>query len=147
MVMALQNHPPFIRHWKDIYDLVREVDSPWLKICLDLPMLTQFDREFVKQAALTVGSLQVYSHFGGEYDRDAHGFVQGRALDFEKPIPDYGYFLGLMREIGYDGYFGYELCHPFLDDRHERMGIDKVHEQVRLAQEYLRGLIKPVSPR
>ena len=94
--MALQNHPPFIRHWKDIYDLVREVDSPWLKICLDLPMLTQFDREFVKQAALTVGSLQTYSHFGGEYDRDADGFVQGRALDFEKPIPDYGYFLGLM---------------------------------------------------
>ena len=48
VVMALQNHPPFIRHWKDIYDLVREVNSPWLKVCLDLPMLTQFDKEFVQ---------------------------------------------------------------------------------------------------
>jgi sugar phosphate isomerase/epimerase len=142
VLMALQNHPPLIRHWKDCYDLVREVQSPWLKVCLDLPMLTCFDKEFVKQAALAVGKLQVYSHFGGEYDRDANGRVQPRALDFEKPIPDYGQFLGLMREIGYDGYFGYELCHPFVNEKHELQGIDQVHEQVKLAREYLSSLIK-----
>jgi len=147
VVMALQNHAPLIRHWKDCYDLVREVNSPWLKVCLDLPILTRFDKEFVKQAALTVGPLQAYSHFGGEYQRDAQGGIQPRALDFEKPIPDYGHFLGLMREIGYDGYFGYELCHPFLNERHEPMGIEQVHEQVKLAREYLSGLIKAGSSR
>ncbi len=146
VVMALQNHPPFIRHWKDIYDLVQEVNSPWLKICLDLPMMTQLDKDSVRQAALTVGKLQTYSHFGGEYQRDAQGRIQPRALDFEKPIPDYGHFLGLMREIGYDGYFGYELCHPFVNERHELMGIEQVHEQVKLAREYLGGLIKAGSP-
>src|SRR5438105_9883624 len=73
VVMALQNHAPLIRHWKDCYDLVREVNSPWLKACLDLPIMTRFDKEFVKQAALTVGPLQAYSHFGGEYSRDADG--------------------------------------------------------------------------
>ena len=147
VVMALQNHAPLIRHWKDCYDLVREVNSPWLKVCLDLPILTRFDKEFVKQAARTVGPLQAYSHFGGEYQRDAQGGIQPRALDFEKPIPDYGHFLGLMREIGYDGYFGYELCHPFLNERHEPMGIEQVHEQVKLAREYLSGLIKAGSSR
>ena len=110
-------------------------------------MLTQFDREFVKEAATTVGKLQSYSHFGGEYDRDAEGRVQARSLDFEKPIPDYGYFLGLMREIGYDDHFGYELCHPFVDANHELQGIEKVHEQVKLAREYLSGLIKSGSAR
>jgi len=98
--------------------------------------------ESVKQAALTVGKLQSYSHFGGEYNRDSSGRIQPRALDFEKPIPDYGYFLGLMREIGYDGHFGYELCHPFVNENHELMGIEQVHEQVKLAREYLSGLIK-----
>jgi sugar phosphate isomerase/epimerase len=147
VVMALQNHPPFIRHWKDIYDLVREVNSPWLKICLDLPMMTRFDKESVKEAALTVGKLQTYSHFGGEYDRDASGRIHPRSIDFEKPIPDYAYFLGLMREIGYDGFFGYELCHPFLDDNHELRGIEQVHEQVKLAREYLGELIKAGASR
>jgi len=28
VVMALPNHPPLIRHWKDMYDLIKEVDSP-----------------------------------------------------------------------------------------------------------------------
>jgi sugar phosphate isomerase/epimerase len=147
VVMALQNHPPFVRHWKDIYDLVREVDSPWLKVCLDLPMMTRFDKDFVRQAALTVGKLQTYSHFGGEYDRGVDGRVQPRAIDFEKPIPDYGQFLGLMREIGYDGYFGYELCHPFLNANHELLGIEQVHEQVKLAREYLSALIRAGNPR
>jgi hypothetical protein len=51
-----------------------------------------------------------------------------------------------MREIGYDGYLGYELCHPFLNENHERLGIDHVHEQVKLAREYMSGLIKGESP-
>ena len=70
VVMALQNHAPLIRHWKDCYDLVKEVDSPWLKVCLDLPLLTRYDPDWVRQAALTVGDLQVHSHLGGEFYRD-----------------------------------------------------------------------------
>ena len=88
----MQNHYPLIRHWKDVYDMVREVDSPWLKVCLDLPMMTRFDADFVLQAALTVGNLQVHSHFGGEFTRDASGECTS-AFDFEKPLPDYAQFL------------------------------------------------------
>lgn len=142
VVMALQNHAPLIRHWKDCYDLVKEVNSPWLKMCLDLPLLTSFDKGFVRQAVLTVGDLQVYSHFGGEFFRDEQGRVQQKALEFGKPVPDYAYFLELMREIGFDGYFGYELCHPVLNEAHEPMGITYVDEQVKLAREFMGGLLK-----
>ena len=145
VVMALQNHYPLIRHWKDVYDMVKEVDSPWLKICLDLPMMTRFDADFVRQAALTVGNLQVHSHFGGEFTRDASGQVRQRPFDFEKPVPDYAQFLSFMREIGYEGYFTYELCHPFIDDRHKLRGLSDVDEQAKMAREFFSGLLAQVG--
>jgi sugar phosphate isomerase/epimerase len=142
VVMALQNHAPLIRHWKDCYDLVREVNSPWLKVCLDLPIMTHQDEEWVRQAALTVGELQVHSHFGGEFYRDDGGRVQLKRYSFTRPLPDYANFLKLMKEIGYDGYFCFELCHPVLNDDHEPQGLDYVDEQTRLAQEYMHTLIE-----
>jgi len=142
VVMALQNHAPLIRHWKDCYDLVREVNSPWLKVCLDLPIMTSYEEAWVRQAALTVGTLQVYSHFGGEFYRDDEGRVQLKDLRFGRPLPDYEAFLRLMKEIGYDGYFSYELCHPVLSEAHEPLGLDYVDEQVRLAQEFMSTLIE-----
>ena len=144
VVMALQNHAPLIRHWKDCYDLVREVDSPWLKVCLDLPIMTRYDPEWVRQAALSVGSLQVHSHFGGEFYRDDEGRAQFKP-SFNRPLPDYAHFIRLMQEIGYDGYFCYELCHPVLDAAHEPAGLEYVEEQARLARETMGALIKENS--
>jgi len=142
VVMALQNHAPLLRHWKDCYDLVREVNSPWLKVCLDLPMMERLDREYVREAALRVGGLQVHTHFGGEFYRDDGGQAQLRNLNFGQPLPDYAHFIELMREVGYDGYFCYELCHPVLSEAHERLGLDYVDEQVRLAQEFMSTLLE-----
>ena len=146
VTMALQNHWPLVRHWKDCYDLVREVNSPWLKLCLDLPMMEKFDPEYVRQAALTVGHLQVHTHFGGEFSRDQEGKVQLRPLNFDQPLPDYGHFIRLMQEIGYDGYFCYELCHPFLGEAHEWLGLDDVDEQVKLAHEFMTALLEKNRP-
>jgi sugar phosphate isomerase/epimerase len=141
VVMALQNHAPLIGHWKDCYDLVREVDSPWLKVCLDLPIMTNYDHEWVREAALTVGDLQVHTHFGGEYYRDDQGKVQQKKLRFGRPLPDYGHFVKLMKEVGFDGYWCFELCHPVMSEAHEPLGLDYVHEQVELAQEFMSTLI------
>ena len=55
----------------------REVNSPHLKVCLDSPMMPDKSPETIRQAALDVGSLQVLSHFGGEYRRAADGHVKG----------------------------------------------------------------------
>ncbi len=141
VVMALQNHAPLIRHWKDCYDLVKEVDSPWLKVCLDLPIMTRLDKEWVERAVRTVGDLQVHTHYGGEFRRDDEGQVVFKDWSFGRPVPDYAHFIDLMREIGFDDWFCFELCHPLLDEMHQPLGIDYVHEQVELAQEYMRALI------
>lgn len=145
VVMALQNHAPLLRHWKDAYDMVREVDSPWLKMCLDLPMMIRQDRDWVREAVGTAGALQVHSHFGGEYYRDDEGRVQARNLVFGRDLPDYAYFLSLLYEIGYEGFLCYELCHPVLNDAHEPLGLAYVDEQVELAREFMSDVLAPYA--
>ncbi len=143
VVMVLQNHAPLIRHWKDTYDLVKEVNSPWLKICLDLPIFENFDKEYVANAVRTVGNLQVHSHYGGEFYRDTDDTIKQKAIDtrFGRQLPDYHHYIGLMNEIGYNGYFTFELCHPVLNEDHTRAGIEYVHEQVKLAREYMADIV------
>jgi hypothetical protein len=46
-----------------------------------------------------------------------------------------------MNEIGFNGYFTFELCHPLLNKDHTRAGIDFVHEQVSLAREFMAEII------
>ena len=65
-----------------------------------------------------------------------------RNLDLGKPLPDYAHFIALMREIGYDGYFCYELCHPVLSEAHEPLGLEYVDQQVKMAQEFMSKLLE-----
>jgi len=143
VVMVLQNHAPLIRHWKDTYDMVMEINSPWLKVCLDLPIFENKEKEYVANAVKTVGSLQVHSHYGGEYYRDPDGVVKQKVIEshFGENLPDYAHYIGLMNEIGYKGYFTFELCHPVLNDDHTRGNIQYVHNQVKLAREFMGNII------
>jgi sugar phosphate isomerase/epimerase len=143
VVMALQNHAPLIRTWRDAYDLVSEVNSPWLKICLDLPIFDKQDKDYIANAVRTIGSLQVHSHFGGEYYRDEQKVIRPKMLDYYAGgiMPDYTHYIQLMNEIGYNGYFTFELCHLLLNKDHTGAGIEFVHEQVALAREYLANII------
>jgi sugar phosphate isomerase/epimerase len=143
ITMALQNHAPLIKTWRDTYDLVREVNSPWLKICLDLPIMDNLDKDYVANAVRTVGDLQVHSHFGGEYYRDKNGTLQPVILDYYAGgrNPDYQHYIGLMNEIGYNGYFTFELCHPVLNADHTRGDINYVDNQVRFAREFMGKII------
>jgi sugar phosphate isomerase/epimerase len=143
VVMALQNHSPLIRNWKDTFDLVKEVNSPGLKVCLDLPIFDKQDKEYIANAVRTIGSLQVHSHFGGEYYRDENKVIRPKLLDYYAGgiMPDYSHYIQLMNEIGYNGYFTFELCHQLLNKDHSIAGIEFVHEQVALAREYMAGII------
>ncbi len=143
VVMALQNHAPLIRTWKDTYDLVKEVNSPWLKVCLDLPIFDKQDKDYIANAVRTVGNLQVHSHFGGEYYRDENNVIKPKLLDYYAGgiMPDYSHYIQLMNEIGYNGYFTFELCHLLLNNDHTNAGIEFVHEQVSLAKQYMTNII------
>ncbi|HAQ19443.1 MAG TPA: sugar phosphate isomerase [Prolixibacteraceae bacterium] len=143
VTMALQNHAPLIKTWRDTLDLVREINSPWLKICLDLPIMDNLDNDYVANAVRTVGNLQVHSHFGGEYYRDKDDTVKPVILDYYAggKNPDYRHYIGLMNEIGYNGYFTFELCHPVLNADHTRGDISYVDNQVKLAREFLGKMV------
>jgi sugar phosphate isomerase/epimerase len=133
VTLALQNHAPVIVDHCDVLRMVREVDSPRLKVCLDSPMMPDKSPEAIRRAALDVGSLQVLSHFGGEYQRGADGRVKGE--DF------YRDFVRAMRHIGYHGYLSYELCHPLPVVEGQSVGIEFAEANAQMAAEFMRELV------
>ncbi|MFH1718445.1 MAG: sugar phosphate isomerase/epimerase family protein [Planctomycetota bacterium] len=133
VILALQNHAPVIRDYQDVLRMVKEVNSPNLKVSLDVPIMADKSPENIQRAAKAVGDLQVLSHFGGEYERDKDGKVKG--AEFYKP------FIQAMREIGYSGYLSYELCHPLPKVNDQTVGIEFAEENAQLAAEFMRGLI------
>lgn len=137
IILALQNHKPVIRDYKDVLRMVEEVNSPNLKVSLDVPIMDDKSPENIQIAAQAVGDLQVLSHFGGEYERDADGKVIGE--DYYKP------FIQAMHDIGYSGYMSYELCHslPVIDG--QTVGIEYADKNAQMAGEFMRGIIDEVT--
>ena len=144
VTLALQNHPPVIKGYKDTIRMTKEIASPHLKICFDARLEHSLDEVGVRKAVNEVGSQQTIWHFGGEYDRGPNGItVKGD----EKAMAE---ALGL-HDIGYQGYAGFELCHPLPVVDGKTVGIDFVDKNAQLAAEYMRGIVaeagKQVSER
>ena len=133
VTLALQNHPPVIRGYADALRMVKEVASPNLKICFDARLEHSLDEVAVRAAVNEAGPLQTLWHFGGEYDRSPEGIV---IKGDEKCM---GEMLGLL-DIGYQGYAGYELCHPLPVVDGRTVGLDFVDKNAQLAAEYMRGI-------
>jgi sugar phosphate isomerase/epimerase len=137
VILALQNHKPVIKNYRDVLKMVSEVDSPALKVSLDVPIMDDKSAENINKAAMATGDLQVLSHFGGEYERGSDGKVKG----------DYFYrdFIKAMHEIGYKGYMSYELCHPLPVVNGQTVGIDFAEKNAKLAAEFMNGIIKETA--
>jgi sugar phosphate isomerase/epimerase len=135
VTLALQNHPPVIRHgYVDALRMVKEVDSPHLKMCFDARLEHTLDEAGVRKALHEAGALQILWHFGGEYDRGPQGIIQ---KGDEKCL---GEMLGLL-DIGYHGYAGFELCHPLPVVNGQTLGLEFVDKNAQLAAEYMRGIL------
>jgi sugar phosphate isomerase/epimerase len=145
VVLALQNHGPVIRHYRDVLDMVREVDSPAFRVCLDVPLMIRQDDDWVFEAARATGDLQAHSHASGEFKRLPDGTVVQHEFRFNSPETNYPAFVRAMKEIGYDGYLCFEYCHLALDERHEVQGQAFVDDQVKLAAEYFTNLFREVG--
>lgn len=137
VILALQNHKPVVKDYTDVLRMVKEVDSPNLKVSLDVPIMDDKSPENIRKAALAVGSLQVLSHFGGEYDKAKDGKVKGE--DY------YRHFVKAMHEIGYSGYMSYELCHPLPIVNGQTVGIEFADKNAKLAAEFMKGIIQDVT--
>jgi len=142
VTLALQNHEPLVRDHGDMLDMIREVNSPALKACLDCPLLTSQDDAYVTDAVRATGALQVHSHYGGEFD-EVEGEAVQRPIRFaRRGLINYPTFVRALKGIGYTGYLTYEFCHPCLDEHHQLEGLEAVARQAELACQYMRKVIE-----
>ncbi len=152
VTLALQNHRPIIRTYRDVLRMVAEVGSPHLKVCLDAPIMENKGPAYLAKAVREVGALQVQSHFGGEYERSTPDGPILRPIaesQWGKPLERSGYwqenfyvpFIQALLETGYRGYIGYELCHTLPLVAGQTVGIDFVDANARLALEFMRATI------
>ena len=138
VILALQNHVPVIRDYRDVLKMVSEVNSPNLKVSLDVWALDEKTPEYIQTAARAVGNLQVLSHYGDDiYDRDSDGKVNGAEY--------YKHFIGAMHEIGFKGYLGYELCHPLPVENGQTVGIEYAQRKAQEACEFMKRIIKETA--
>jgi sugar phosphate isomerase/epimerase len=103
----------------------------------------------IHQAAREVGPLQVLSHFGGEFERRQDGTIRGFDVFDGVMRGDtnqyYRDFVRAMRDIGYQGYLSYELCHPLPVVDGQTVDIGYANQNVQLAAEFMRDLIESES--
>jgi sugar phosphate isomerase/epimerase len=148
VTLALQNHRPLIENHRDLLRMIREVNSPHLKACLDVPLMKDKSPATIRQAAQEVGSLQILTHFGGEFERKGDGAIRGfERNDGVVGIDTHDYyrdFAAAMRDIGYKGYIGYELCHQLPLEAGQTVGIEYAHQSAQLAQQFMRQIVNSV---
>jgi sugar phosphate isomerase/epimerase len=147
VTLALQNHRPVIKDYPDVLRMVGEVNSPHLKVCLDAPLMLDKSRKAMLAAAQAAGPLQVLSHFGGEFERRPDGSIRGferndGVLEGETN-QYYEDFVSAMREINYQGYLSYELCHQLPVVNGRTVGVEFADNNAQLAAQFMRELIKP----
>src|SRR5881394_278320 len=102
------------------------------------------------EAARAVGPLQVLSHIGGEFERRADGSIRGYERNDgvvgEETNQYYRDFVAAMRDIGYEGYFSYELCHQLPVENGQTVGIEFADRNAELAAEFMREILKREQP-
>jgi sugar phosphate isomerase/epimerase len=142
VVLALQNHRPVIETYRDALDMVREIDSPWLRACIDAPHLHDQSDQGVRQALKETGDLEAWSHFGG-FEETPDGRVLEETGEGTIAVNYPAFFRGLV-EIGYDGFVAYEGCGPALVG-HDFRGIEEVDRRVRSALAYMKRQIEAAT--
>lgn len=146
IVLALQNHgPDIVNSYRDVLSLIGEVGSPAFKACMDInideaPESADYARQIVKDS----GKLLVHSHANGEFRRDPDGRVvlvgagYWDAGFWGRKVAYPAYVQALVAS-GFEGCLDWEFCHPASADGRPA-GIDYVHDQTRMALEYLKQL-------
>jgi sugar phosphate isomerase/epimerase len=146
IILAMQNHgPDIVNRYEDVLSLIEEVGSPVFKACMDINIEPEADlAEHATSMAKATGRRQVHSHFNGEFVRRSSGEVElvaGGYFDkgFWGRKVAYPAYVGALIASGYDGYIDWEFCHPAMENG-KAADINYVHNQTRLALEYMRGL-------
>ncbi len=140
VTLALQNHAPVVQGYRDVLRMVREVGSPHLKVCFDPRLEHGMASQEVVRATREIGPLQVLSHYGNEYTEADGRIVLKEDENIAAQVE------GLL-DIGYQGYLGFELCHPLPVVDGRLVGIDFADRNAELAARSLRETIAEVRKR
>lgn len=146
ITLALQNHgPDVVNNYRDVLSLIAEVGSPEFKASMDLNIDEDTESaEHARKMVQASGKLLVHSHVNGEFRRDPAGRVVLAGAGywdagFWGRKTAYPAYIAALVESGFQGCVNWEYCHPALVGG-QPAGIDYVHEQTKLAQEYLKKL-------
>jgi sugar phosphate isomerase/epimerase len=149
ITLVLQNHAPVITPgYEDALAMLREIDKPNVKLCLDV--LLFYDRQsdgYVRHAVRECAAAIAYTHYGAWNIRETDDgeLVQDPAPSFGGVINYEAFVLGLQ-QIGYDGYLVSEYCVPVIE-QHRVAGIDAIDRATRDALRYMRRVVDHASAR
>src|SRR5262249_16018112 len=113
--------------------------------CMDINIEPEADSpEHAEEMARASGRLQVHSHFNGEFGRTGDGAVEliaGGYFDsrFWGRRVTYAAWVRALVAAGYEGSIDWEFCHP-AQSNGKPAGIDYIHDQTRMAIEYMTAL-------
>jgi sugar phosphate isomerase/epimerase len=123
VTLAVQNHHDIASHHDMMYWLLEEVNLPNVKAAFDLwtPTLQGVSTEQIRTAVLKLKPYIVHTTAAQyvrlprfHYEHDFINFTQDqtliRAVPMDRGIVDYKTFFNALKEIGYQGYIGYEMC-------------------------------------
>ncbi|UCC98775.1 MAG: sugar phosphate isomerase/epimerase [Phycisphaerales bacterium] len=123
VTLAVQNHHDIASHHDMMHWLLTEVNLPNVKAAFDLwtPTLQGLNAEQIRAAVLKMQPFIVHTTAAQYvrlprycYDDNLINFAERetliRAVPMPKGIIDYGTFFNALKEIGYEGYIGYEMC-------------------------------------
>jgi sugar phosphate isomerase/epimerase len=138
--LAVQGHPPVVNCVQDLIDLVDEVDLPNVKIGLDLPLFDRQEDEYIISTIKKLGKRMIHSHTLGVQLR--YG-PSGVVYASQEVVPGDGIenwlpFFKACKEVGYEGYFAYEQCAPFLMPGHKKPTIEEIDRRQKAGFDFIK---------
>lgn len=122
VTLGVQNHHDLAAHYLSLRDLLTEIGHPHVKACFDAWSLWLHGDDL--PAAVRAMSGWIVHTTVADYVRRPRFRYAPQSVNYERQtdviraVPlgqgeiDYRAFFGALREIGYDGYVGYEMCSP-----------------------------------
>jgi len=123
VTLAVQNHHDIASHHDTMYWLLNEVNLPNVKAAYDLwtPTLQNLSPEEIRDSVLKMKPFIVHTTAAQyvrlprySYQADLINFARQedliRAVPMKDGFLDYETFFNSLKEIGYQGYVGYEMC-------------------------------------
>ncbi len=152
--LGLQNHPAIAGSHEEVLQMIREVGSDNVKVILDQAYVN-WCREDISKAVRETGKLIVHSHIF-DYKMKSplieHTIGGGiRRTDRIEVVPvgegevDFDVFVGLLREIGYEGFLSYEICSAVYKDHELVTKIEDLEEFLKKGLEHMRKVLGRTS--